>query len=115
MFLLIKFANSNAFSGDSAIISRCMHSFSKSFVRNQASIVYLCNFFIGYGVLIKILWQKKIKLEVTEAQLVALIEITNEASSMIGGGDSQDDKDRIKWVKLIDRLLKNNGFERQYL
>jgi hypothetical protein len=56
----------------------------------------------------------KIKLEVTEAQLIALIEITNECSSMIGGGEDRDDKDRVRWVKLVDRALKNNGYKRRY-
>jgi hypothetical protein len=56
----------------------------------------------------------KIKLEVTEAQLIALIEITNECSSMIGGGEDKDDKDRVRWVKLVDRALKNNGYKRRY-
>lgn len=58
---------------------------------------------------------KKIKLEITEAQFIALIEITNECSSMIGGGDDKDDKDRIRWVKLVDRLLKNNGYKRMFM
>lgn len=55
---------------------------------------------------------KKIKLEVTEAQLRAIVEITNDISTMIGCSDC--DSDWIKNVKLIDRALKNNGHERQY-
>lgn len=56
----------------------------------------------------------KIKFEVTEAQLIALIEITNEASSQIGGGERDDDMNRIKWVRLIDRMLHKNGYKRSY-
>ena len=54
----------------------------------------------------------KHKLEVTEPQLRAIIELTNDISSKIGGGDS--DEEWIKNVKLIDRMLKKNGYERQY-
>lgn len=53
---------------------------------------------------------KKIKLEVTEAQLNALIEILDEYSAVIGGGD--DDSQRIKWMRLVDRMLNNNGIKR---
>lgn len=55
---------------------------------------------------------KKIKLEVTEAQLSAIVGITDEISAKNGGGD--DDRERIKWVRLVDRMLSNNGFERKY-
>ena len=52
------------------------------------------------------------KIEITEAQLSALINIVDEHSAMIGGGD--DDRIRIKWVRLVDRMLNNNGFKRKY-
>jgi len=55
---------------------------------------------------------KKIKLAVTEAQLRAIIELTNDISAMVGCGD--DDSEWIKNVKLIDRMLNKNGFKRQY-
>lgn len=55
---------------------------------------------------------KKIKLEVTEAQLNALIEILDEQSAVIGGGD--DDRQRIKWMRLVDRMLNNNGIKRNW-
>lgn len=55
---------------------------------------------------------KKIKLELTEAQLIAIIELTNDISAMIGCGD--DDSEWIKNVRLIDRMLNKNGFKRQY-
>lgn len=55
---------------------------------------------------------KKIKLEVTEAQLLALIDIVDESSAQIGGGD--DDRIRIKRIRLVDKMLNNNGFKRLY-
>lgn len=54
----------------------------------------------------------KIKIELTEPQLRAIIELTNDISAMIGGGDSDDEWN--KNVRLIDRMLKKNGYERQY-
>lgn len=57
---------------------------------------------------------KKIKLEITEAQLNAIIEIVDESSAMIGVGEDED-KLRIKRIKLFDRMLKNNGYKREYL
>lgn len=55
---------------------------------------------------------KKIKLEMTEAQLTTLVNIIDEYSAMLGSGD--DDDDRIKWVKLVDRMLIINGIKRKY-
>lgn len=55
---------------------------------------------------------KKIKLELTEAQLSAIMNITDEISAMNGGGD--DDTERIKWVRLVDRMLHNNGYIRKF-
>lgn len=55
---------------------------------------------------------KKIKLELTEAQLNAIMNLTDEASARIGGGDN--DTDRIKCVNLIDRMLNKNGYKRKY-
>tara|TARA_R110000796_G_scaffold1673_9_gene6998 strand:- start:52 stop:228 length:177 start_codon:yes stop_codon:yes gene_type:complete len=55
---------------------------------------------------------KKHKLELTEPQLRAIIEITNDVSAMIGCGDR--DEHWNSYVKLIDRMLKKNGYERQY-
>ncbi len=57
---------------------------------------------------------KKITLEITQAQLKALCNITDEASSMIGCGAKEDDKMRTRWVRLIDRALQNNGYKRDY-
>lgn len=55
---------------------------------------------------------KKIKIELTEAQLSAIVGITDEISAMNGGGD--DDRERIKWVRLVDRMLHNNGYTRKF-
>ncbi len=55
---------------------------------------------------------KKIKLEVTEAQLRAIVEITNDISAMTGCGDN--DSQWVKNIKLVDRALNNNGYKRQY-
>ena len=56
---------------------------------------------------------KKIKLEITEAQLIALIEIVDESSAMIGVGEDEDII-RIKRIRLMDRMLKNNGYKRKF-
>jgi hypothetical protein len=57
---------------------------------------------------------KKIKLEITEDQLIALIEIVDESSAMIGVGEDEDII-RIKRIRLMDRMLKNNGYKREFL
>jgi len=57
---------------------------------------------------------KKIKLEMTQAQLIAIIEIVDESSAMIGVGEDED-KLRIKRIKLFDCMLKNNGYKREFL
>jgi len=56
---------------------------------------------------------KKIKLEFTEAQFEALICITDETSSMIGVGEPED-VIRARYVRLIDRMLKKNGYKRNF-
>ena len=55
----------------------------------------------------------KIKLEITEAQLIAIIEITDECSAMLGIGEDAD-KLRIHRIMLVDRMLKNNGYKRDF-
>jgi hypothetical protein len=57
---------------------------------------------------------KKIKLEITEAQLIAIIEMTDECSAMLGIGEDED-KIRIKRIMLIDRILKKHGYKREFL
>lgn len=56
---------------------------------------------------------KKIKLELTKAQFLALLDVTSTISAMIGVG-SDFDPEQIKNVRLIDRMLKNNGYERNF-
>jgi hypothetical protein len=51
---------------------------------------------------------KKIKLELTEAQFIALTNLVDCMSSM--GIDEQSVKD----VRLIDKMLKNNGYKRAF-
>jgi hypothetical protein len=53
---------------------------------------------------------KKIILEVTEAQLNAIVAITDELGASMGA--AEDDTERLKWVRLIDRMLRKNGYER---
>jgi len=57
---------------------------------------------------------KKILLEITPQQLEALKNITDDASAMIGVGE-EEDLLRIKWIRLIDRMLKKNGYKRDFL
>tara|TARA_R110000782_G_C14681059_1_gene400028 strand:+ start:493 stop:669 length:177 start_codon:yes stop_codon:yes gene_type:complete len=54
----------------------------------------------------------KIKLELTERQLEALIDITDTIAGMIGTGSDFDLME--KEVILIDRMLKKNGYEREF-
>lgn len=49
----------------------------------------------------------------TEAQLKAIMNLADDISAMVGGGD--DDSIWIKNVKLVDRMLKNNGYKREFL
>lgn len=55
---------------------------------------------------------KKIKLEITEAQLLAIINMADDMSAMIGGGDN--DSDWIKNIKLVDKMLNKNGYKRKF-
>lgn len=50
----------------------------------------------------------------TNAQLNALIDLTDTMSGMIGGGDDDFDRGQSKNVTLIDRMLKKNGFKRDF-
>ena len=53
---------------------------------------------------------KKIKLEITEAQLNAIICMRDEMEAMLGVGEAEE-VIRIRWMRLVDRMLKNNGFK----
>lgn len=55
---------------------------------------------------------KKITLEMTEEQLIAIVNITDDISAMIGCGD--DDENWKDCVKIIDKMLINNGYKRNY-
>ncbi len=52
----------------------------------------------------------KYTIKASEKELDALIEILNEFSA--GLGSAEDDSSRIKWLKLVDGLLKKSGIAR---
>ena len=52
------------------------------------------------------------KVEITRAQIEAIKSLTDDADSMIGASDR--DKYWVKYIKLIDRFLENNGHKRRY-
>ena len=54
---------------------------------------------------------KNIKLELTEAQFCAMVDLADTISAMCGeGGDFS--KEAEKNVRLFDRMLKKNGYKR---
>ena len=57
---------------------------------------------------------KKIKLEITEVQLLAIVDITDTLKSMVGTYDEDFNKEALKQIRLIDRMLKNNGYKRKF-
>jgi len=54
------------------------------------------------------------KFEITEAQLTAIVYLTDTISAMIGCGDPDFDGQGEKAVKAVDRMLKKNGYKRKY-
>ncbi|WP_316515332.1 hypothetical protein [Klebsiella aerogenes] len=54
------------------------------------------------------------KIDVTPAQLEAIKRLTDDCDSMIGCGNDDADKAWARNVKLIDRMLANNGFSRNF-
>lgn len=52
------------------------------------------------------------KIEVTKRQLEAIINLTDSMSGMIGTGNDFDDHQ--KEIKIIDRMLKKNGYKRTF-
>jgi len=54
---------------------------------------------------------KKIKLEITEAQLNAIVCMRDEMEAMLGVGEYEEII-RKRWIRLVDRMFKNNGFSR---
>lgn len=52
------------------------------------------------------------KFEITETQLIAIINLTDTISAMLGGGEL--DEDLKKDVAAVDRFLNKNGYKRKY-
>ncbi|NRB81580.1 MAG: hypothetical protein HRU38_23455 [Saccharospirillaceae bacterium] len=60
------------------------------------------------------------KIEVTNYQLQAIANMANDMEAMIGNGEDGDDygidespdKEWLKNIKAIDRMLKKNGYSR---
>lgn len=57
---------------------------------------------------------KKIKLEVTEAQLLAIVDIADTLKSMVGTDDEDFNKEALKQIRLIDTMLNKNGYKRKF-
>ena len=49
------------------------------------------------------------KIEITSAQLEAIKNMSDDVSGMIGGGDSQVNKNWNHYVRIIDRMLEKNN------
>lgn len=56
---------------------------------------------------------KRIKLEITEAQLRSIIEIGDEWSAMLGNGEPEE-VIRTRHLRNLDKMLENNGYKRNY-
>ena len=56
---------------------------------------------------------KKIKLELTEAQFYAMIDLADTISAMRGVG-AEFTEEANKNLRLFDRMLKKNGYKRKY-
>ncbi len=55
----------------------------------------------------------KIKLELTEAEFRAVIDLADTISAMIGVG-SDFDIEGNKNIKAFDRMMKRNGYKRNF-
>jgi hypothetical protein len=53
-------------------------------------------------------------LEITEAQLIAIINTVDTLSGMRGCMDEDFNKEADKDIRLIDRFLKKNGYKRVF-
>lgn len=53
-------------------------------------------------------------LKITEAQLIAIIQLTDTISGMLGCMDEDFNSEGKKQVRLVDRMLKNNGYKRNF-
>ena len=56
---------------------------------------------------------KKIKLELTEAQFLAVIDMADTLSAMLGC-DKDFTDEQTKNLRLFDRMLAKNGYKRKY-
>ncbi len=54
------------------------------------------------------------KLEITPAQLKTIMDLTDDISAMTGCSDEEQNNKWTKDVRLVDRMLKKNGYKRQY-
>lgn len=59
--------------------------------------------------------QGKVKpnVHITNAQLIAIMEMCDTISGMIGVG-SDFDTEGIRQVRMVDRFLKKNGYKRNF-
>lgn len=57
--------------------------------------------------------KRKIKLEITDRQLNAIMNITDTISAMIGVGSEFDDE-MTQDIRHIDQMLHKNGLKRKY-
>lgn len=51
---------------------------------------------------------KKYKIEATESQVLAVINVCEDLKSMIGSSDDHTDKVWAKNIRLVEKMLKNN-------
>ena len=56
---------------------------------------------------------KTIKLEVTEEELLAIIDITDTIEAMIGGGDDDFNIEQLSNIKNVDTMLKRHKYKRK--
>ena len=54
----------------------------------------------------------KIKLEITKTQLLTIIDMAEEYSSFKGGGEADVLRECNKKIRLVNRMLENNGLEK---
>ena len=59
---------------------------------------------------------KKIKLELTKAQFLAMLDMADTIQAMMGCSDDEEsfDKEQAKNLRLFDRMLNVNGYERKF-
>ncbi len=57
---------------------------------------------------------KKIKIEMTESELSAIVCLMDDISAMCGGTEQDTTDNWKKQIKLIDKMLNRNGYKRKY-